>query len=204
MCGINSRYGAAGRGWTPLYASRLKTVLCAAQPDRNAAVPSARGGHAIASIGSKVYCFGGADRSPTPFNDLWELDTGNNVQNGSCSLKRVKQHTGCCCMFKICKAAPPYQCCSHIDRLDRTVRLRVPLHKFPHLQVFDSALAHLLVLYRQPTACMDTHTSHSCRQVGICSFAGCDTQHMFAQYARCKNRFVCCAEGPCWHAQALL
>lgn len=46
------------------------------QLDRGASAPAARGGHAIASIGSKVICFGGADRSPTPFSDLWELDTG--------------------------------------------------------------------------------------------------------------------------------
>lgn len=48
------------------------------QLDRGASAPAARGGHAIASIGSKVICFGGADRSPTPFSDLWELDTGTN------------------------------------------------------------------------------------------------------------------------------
>lgn len=46
------------------------------QLDRGASAPAARGGHAIASIGSRVICFGGADRSPTPFSDLWELDTG--------------------------------------------------------------------------------------------------------------------------------
>ncbi|KAL3152010.1 hypothetical protein ABBQ32_001128 [Trebouxia sp. C0010 RCD-2024] len=46
--------------------------------DRGASAPAARGGHAIASIGSRVICFGGADRSPTPFSDLWELDTGRH------------------------------------------------------------------------------------------------------------------------------
>lgn len=35
--------------------------------------PSARGGHAVAVLGSELFMFGGADRSPQAFDDLWRL-----------------------------------------------------------------------------------------------------------------------------------
>lgn len=38
--------------------------------------PAPRGAHAMVSVGSKVIVFGGADRTPTAFADLWVLDTG--------------------------------------------------------------------------------------------------------------------------------
>lgn len=38
--------------------------------------PAPRGGHACVCLGSRVLLFGGADRNPTVFNDLWSLDTG--------------------------------------------------------------------------------------------------------------------------------
>lgn len=64
------------------------------QLDRGASAPAARGGHAIAGIGSRVICFGGADRSPTPFSDLWELDTGTCVSLNSSLGIVVKRRTG--------------------------------------------------------------------------------------------------------------
>ena len=38
--------------------------------------PAPRGGHACAALGSRVLLFGGADRNPTVFDDLWVLETG--------------------------------------------------------------------------------------------------------------------------------
>lgn len=38
--------------------------------------PSPRGGNACVSLGKKVVVFGGSDRAPLTFNDLWVLDTG--------------------------------------------------------------------------------------------------------------------------------
>jgi hypothetical protein len=37
--------------------------------------PGARGGHAAVAVGSKVLLFGGSDRAPVTYNDLWCLDT---------------------------------------------------------------------------------------------------------------------------------
>jgi hypothetical protein len=38
--------------------------------------PAPRGGHALASLDSRVLLFGGADRNPSVFDDLWLLETG--------------------------------------------------------------------------------------------------------------------------------
>lgn len=37
--------------------------------------PSPRGGHSLVAVGSKVILFGGADRTPNVFDDLWVLET---------------------------------------------------------------------------------------------------------------------------------
>ncbi|EFJ49559.1 hypothetical protein VOLCADRAFT_117258 [Volvox carteri f. nagariensis] len=37
--------------------------------------PAPRGAHASVALGTKVLVFGGADRAPVPFNDLWVLET---------------------------------------------------------------------------------------------------------------------------------
>lgn len=38
--------------------------------------PAPRGAHACVALGSRVLVFGGADRAPVSFNDLWVLETG--------------------------------------------------------------------------------------------------------------------------------
>jgi len=38
--------------------------------------PTARGGHACASVGSRLVVFGGSDRAPISYDDLWVLDAG--------------------------------------------------------------------------------------------------------------------------------
>lgn len=70
------------------------------QLDRGASAPAARGGHATASIGSKVICFGGADRSPTPFSDLWELDTGTRLFLNSSEEVVLKPKTSSCMFIR--------------------------------------------------------------------------------------------------------
>ncbi|GLC47994.1 hypothetical protein PLESTB_000047500 [Pleodorina starrii] len=39
--------------------------------------PSPRGAHASVALGTKVLVFGGADRKPVPFSDLWLLETAD-------------------------------------------------------------------------------------------------------------------------------
>eukprot|EP00955_Chlamydomonas_euryale_P047117 353590-Chlamydomonas_euryale.AAC.12 len=41
--------------------------------------PSPRGGLACVAIGTKVVIFGGSDRAPMPFDDLWVLETGERL-----------------------------------------------------------------------------------------------------------------------------
>lgn len=38
--------------------------------------PGPRGAHASLAIGTQILVFGGADRSPLAYNDLWQLETG--------------------------------------------------------------------------------------------------------------------------------
>lgn len=38
--------------------------------------PAPRGGHCVCSVGSKLIIFGGSDRAPVSYDDLWVLDTG--------------------------------------------------------------------------------------------------------------------------------
>ncbi|GIL92711.1 hypothetical protein Vretifemale_20168 [Volvox reticuliferus] len=40
--------------------------------------PAPRGAHASVALGTKVLVFGGADRAPIPFNDLWALETADS------------------------------------------------------------------------------------------------------------------------------
>ncbi|KAK3282811.1 hypothetical protein CYMTET_9471, partial [Cymbomonas tetramitiformis] len=40
--------------------------------------PAARGGHTATALGHKCYFFGGANRSPEAFNDVWCLDTAGD------------------------------------------------------------------------------------------------------------------------------
>mmetsp|Transcript_7112 Transcript_7112/g.12311 ORF Transcript_7112/g.12311 Transcript_7112/m.12311 type:complete len:345 (+) Transcript_7112:166-1200(+) len=46
------------------------------RPKVSGAAPPGRGGHAACALGSKMFVFGGANRSPEAFGDLWSLDTG--------------------------------------------------------------------------------------------------------------------------------
>ncbi|CAG9460707.1 unnamed protein product [Pedinophyceae sp. YPF-701] len=41
--------------------------------------PAGRGGHCLAALSTKVVLFGGADRAPTPFEDLWVLECEADV-----------------------------------------------------------------------------------------------------------------------------
>lgn len=41
--------------------------------------PGPRGAHASLAIGTRVLVFGGADRSPLAYNDLWQLETGTSM-----------------------------------------------------------------------------------------------------------------------------
>ncbi|KAJ9534671.1 hypothetical protein QJQ45_002958 [Haematococcus lacustris] len=50
------------------------------QPGLDGLAPGSRGGHASVSVGSKVIVFGGSDRAPVTYNDLWVLDTGRWCQ----------------------------------------------------------------------------------------------------------------------------
>jgi hypothetical protein len=43
--------------------------------------PAPRGGHASVAIGRRFIVFGGADRAPNTFNDLWVLETGAHHRN---------------------------------------------------------------------------------------------------------------------------
>ena len=88
--------------------------------DRGASAPAARGGHAIASIGSKVICFGGADRSPTPFSDLWELNTGVPAERLSHAFRiedriMASQYTNKRCYISLVRKyrflLPVWKCC---------------------------------------------------------------------------------------------
>uniref|UniRef100_A0A7S0R239 Uncharacterized protein n=1 Tax=Pyramimonas obovata TaxID=1411642 RepID=A0A7S0R239_9CHLO len=45
------------------------------RPKVSGTVPPGRGGHASCALGSKLYVFGGANRSPEAFKDLWCLQT---------------------------------------------------------------------------------------------------------------------------------
>ena len=38
--------------------------------------PQPRGGHATVTVGEKLICFGGADRTPSPAGDIWTLQPG--------------------------------------------------------------------------------------------------------------------------------
>lgn len=49
--------------------------------------PSPRSDHAAASVGSKMYIFGGSDSNVSPQNDLFVFDTGKTSKN---SLKKRK------------------------------------------------------------------------------------------------------------------
>mmetsp|Transcript_27095 Transcript_27095/g.59195 ORF Transcript_27095/g.59195 Transcript_27095/m.59195 type:complete len:337 (-) Transcript_27095:669-1679(-) len=40
--------------------------------------PSPRGGHACVAVGTKVVVFGGSDRAPLTFDDLWVLETAHD------------------------------------------------------------------------------------------------------------------------------
>eukprot|EP00959_Pyramimonas_sp_CCMP1952_P395594 8288948-Pyramimonas_sp.AAC.3 len=46
------------------------------RPKVSGTAPPGRGGHAACALGKKVYVFGGANRSPEAFKDMWALDTG--------------------------------------------------------------------------------------------------------------------------------
>ncbi|KAK9829964.1 hypothetical protein WJX72_008920 [[Myrmecia] bisecta] len=54
--------------------------------DPNVLSPPPRGGHACAAVGSQVVVFGGADRSPTPYNDLWVLNTEGGKYEWRCVM----------------------------------------------------------------------------------------------------------------------
>ena len=43
--------------------------------------PSPRGGNACVTVGTQVVVFGGSDRAPLTFDDLWVLETGGE---GAC------------------------------------------------------------------------------------------------------------------------
>ena len=53
--------------------------------------PSPRGGLACVAIGSRIVVFGGSDRAPLTFDDLWVLDTGELWV----SHETGQQGTGC-------------------------------------------------------------------------------------------------------------
>lgn len=46
-------------------------------------MPAGRGGAACVAIGGRrVLCFGGADRTPTVYDDWWLLELGEQVGSG--------------------------------------------------------------------------------------------------------------------------
>jgi len=49
-------------------------------PEVSGVAPSPRGGLACVAIGTKVVIFGGSDRAPMPFDDLWVLETADNTK----------------------------------------------------------------------------------------------------------------------------
>jgi len=56
--------------WSP----QVKHRHCPGQVE--GLVPSARGGASMTVVSDKVLAFGGANRSPTAFDDLWMLELG--------------------------------------------------------------------------------------------------------------------------------
>lgn len=79
-------------------------------------IPAGRGGHCCTTIGNKIFMFGGSDRLPTPYDDIWVLDTG-----ASClpplSVNRPSASTSAstpCCpvaeadVFMWTKVTPPF------------------------------------------------------------------------------------------------
>ena len=54
----------------------------AMQMDKQHRKPPPRGGLAIVSVSTRIVIFGGADRSPTLYDDLWVLETGESLADG--------------------------------------------------------------------------------------------------------------------------
>ena len=44
---------------------------CSVQLQDPNAAPQPRGGHSAVAVGNKMVCFGGADRTPMPYADIW-------------------------------------------------------------------------------------------------------------------------------------
>lgn len=49
-------------------------------PKIDSSGPGARGGHTLTVVGTQVIMFGGSDRVPVTYDDLWVLDTGKGEQ----------------------------------------------------------------------------------------------------------------------------
>ena len=73
--------------------------------------PSPRGGIACASIGTKVIVFGGSDREPSTFDDLWVLETGEQTTVTHHESPHSYLHLPCMILVDAC--GPAMHCCMH-------------------------------------------------------------------------------------------
>lgn len=124
--------------------------------------PGPRGGHACCAVGHKLVVFGGADRNPTTFDDVWVLDTGEPL-DPRLYVSSVHLPSHACYATLV----PCWHHATHWQSYAVTVKTVGPNH--PALALCWR-LPH--AAYAQDTSAQDTSAISSCSALCLaCSFS---------------------------------